>query len=343
MQHEITQSIPLLDAQGNLTQPGYAKRLLPVYDRKKVRGGIARLKEWDYYYIGNDRYGVALTIADNSYMGLDSISFLSFEGEPWEVTKSPMRLFPMGRTGLPSTSAQGVSAIAGKGYALVFRVEEDKRQLSAHMDNFRDGKPIDVMLTLTREPSESMVICTPFHKPGHFYYNQKINCMRAKGEVRIGDTVYPFDPEESFGVLDWGRGVWTYHNTWYWGSASGLLGCVPFGFNIGYGFGDTSAASENMLFYDGRAHKLSQVTFHIPMKDGREDYLKPWTFSSDDGRFEMDFMPILDRASCTSAGVIKSDQHQVFGRFTGTAVLDDGTRLNVKNLTGFAEKVENKW
>lgn len=60
---------------------------------------------------------------------------------------------------------------------------------------------------------------------------------------------------------------------------------IPFGWNIGYGFGNTSAASENMLFYGGRAHKLSQVQFHIPMRDGREDYLRPWTFTSDDGHF----------------------------------------------------------
>ena len=52
MQVEITQPIPLLDGAGNLTQAGYAKRLLPVYDRKKVRGGLTRLKEWDYYYVG---------------------------------------------------------------------------------------------------------------------------------------------------------------------------------------------------------------------------------------------------------------------------------------------------
>ena len=100
----------------------------------------------------------------------------------------------------------------------------------------------------------------------------------------------------SFAVLDWGRGVWTYDNTWYWGSASGIVGGHTFGFNIGYGFGDTSAASENMLFYDGIAHKLSQVRFNIPLKDGKEDYLSPWTFSSDDGRFEMRFVPILDRS-----------------------------------------------
>ncbi len=343
MQYEITQAIPLLDEKGNLTQAGYAKKLLPVYDRSKVKGGLMRLKEWDYYYVGNDRFGVALTIADNSYMGLDSISFLSFGDEPWEITKSPMRILTLGKTGLPQTSAEGVSAISGKGYSLLFRVEDGKRVLQAHMDNFKDGAAIDIDVTLTDEPEESLVICTPFDKPGHFYYNQKINCMRASGTVKIGEDMYTFEPDSAFGVLDWGRGVWTYHNTWYWGSASGLVHGVDFGFNIGYGFGDTSAASENMLFFNGKAHKLSQVRFEIPMKDGKEDYLKPWKFTSDDGRFEMDFQPVIDRASCTDFKVLKSDQHQVFGRFSGTAVLDDGTSLVVRNLMGFAEKVENKW
>ena len=343
MQYEIRNPIPLLDETGNLTQPGYAKRLLPIYDRTKVKGGFARLKEWDYYYVGNDRFGVALTIADNSYMALDSISFLSFEGTSWEVTKSPMRIFPMGKTGLPQTSVSGVTRSTGKGYALKFVVEGGCRHLTAHMDDFKDGQSIDVDVTLTDEPEESLVICTPFEKNAHFYYNQKINCMRAAGTVKLGSESYTFRPEDSFGVLDWGRGVWTYKNTWYWGSGSGLVDGVDFGFNIGYGFGDTSAATENMLFYAGKAHKLSQVTFHIPEKDGQEDYLSPWRFTSDDGRFEMDFVPVLDRASNTDFKVLGSDQHQVFGRFSGRAVLDDGTVLQVRDFMGFAEKVMNKW
>lgn len=343
MQYEIKEGIPLLDEQGNLTQCGFARQLLPVYDRNRVKGGFARLKEWDYYYVGNDRFGVALTIADNSYMGLDSISFLSFKGTPWEITKSPMRVFPMGKTNLPPTSAAGVTAISGKGYSMEFRVEDGVRVLTAHMEKFLDGKPIHIEITLEREPEESMVICTPFDKPGHFYYNQKINCMRASGTIRLGNTVYTLEPDSAFGVLDWGRGVWTYHNTWYWGSASGLVDGEDFGFNIGYGFGDTSAASENMLFYKGKAHKLEDVTFHIPMQDGKEDYLQPWTFTSSDSRFEMNFVPIINRASCTDFKILKSDQNQVFGRFSGTAVLDDGTVLQVRDLLGFAEKVENKW
>ena len=345
-QHEITERRPLLDERGNLTEPGYAKRLLPVYRRADIKANPLRVKEWDYYCVNNGRFALALTIADNSYMGLDSISLLNLE-EGWEITKSPMSAFPMGKVGLPETSERVDVQSGGKKYNILFRNEGSKRVLIAQMQNFGPEGSLYAKIELTDIPEESMVIATPFRKDKHFYYNQKINCMRASGFVTYGyhNRTYTFDQADSFAVLDWGRGVWTYENTWYWGSASGLVDGEPFGFNIGYGFGDTSAASENMLFYKGKAHKLSQVTFHIPGDGGKRtpDYLQPWAFTSDDGRFEMQYQPVLDRASCTDVKVIKSDQHQVFGRFTGKAVLDDGTVLDVKDLPGFAEKVINKW
>ena len=345
MQHEITTAAPLLDARGNIAEPGFAKSLLPIYRRADVKASPLRLKEWDYYCVSNGKIALCLTIADNGYMGLDSVSLLNLE-EGWEITTSPMQVMTMGRKNLPETSKTGVSATSGKGYHLQFTVEDGKRVLFAQMRKFGPEGSLYAKVTLTDEPAESMVIATPFDRDGHFYYNQKINCMRAEGFVTYGyhNTTYEFKPEDSFAVLDWGRGVWTYDNTWYWGSASGLQDGVPFGFNIGYGFGNTEAASENMLFYNGKAHKLGDVRFHIP-GDGTDkiDYLAPWKFTSGDGRFEMDFLPTLDRKSKTDFKVLMSDQHQVFGRFTGTAVLDDGTRLEIRDLAGFAEKVRNKW
>ena len=71
--------------------------------------------------------------------------------------------------------------------------------------------------------------------------------------------------------------------------------------------------------------------------------MKPWSFTSSDQRFEMNFIPIIDRKSRISAVVISSDQHQVFGKFTGKAVLDDGTIIEVKDFLAFAERVKNKW
>ena len=341
-QHEITTAAPLLDANGDLREPGWARSLLPVYCRQQIRAPKTRIKEWDYYLITDGHIGLALTIADNGYMGLDSISFLNFD-ERWEITKSPMRVFPMGKTGLPETSRLGASEIAASGYALAFYHEDGARQLSFHMDHFRGKDAIEGIVTLTDEPEDSIVIATPFQKPGHFYYNQKINCLRASGWVELGTERFVFRPDRFFAVLDWGRGVWTYHNTWYWSSASGLVNGAPFGWNLGYGFGNTSAATENALFYNGRLHKLEHITFEIPFKDGKEDFLSPWRFTSSDGRFEMDFAPVLDRAACTDLKLLKSDQHQVFGRFTGKAVLDDGSELFVRDFFGFAEKVENKW
>ena len=341
-QHEITTSGPLLGSDGNLLEPGWARSLLPVYRRADIKAGAMRVKEWDYYLITDGHIGLALTIADNGYMGLDSVSFLDFDGK-WEKTTSRMRALPLGRTQLPESSAEGASEISRSGYALAFYHEDGARMLSFHMDKFLDKEPIEGIVKLTDEPAESMVIATPFDKPGHFYYNQKINCMRAEGWIELGSRRYELTKDKFFAVLDWGRGVWTYHNTWYWGSASGELDGAPFGWNIGCGFGDTSAASENMLFYGGKAHKLSQVCFHIPQRDGRDDFLSPWRFTSDDGRFEMKFDPILDRAACTDVKLIKSDQHQVFGRFTGAATLDDGRVIQVRDMLGFAEKVENKW
>lgn len=341
MQHEITKAIPLLDGKGDLTEPGYAKKLLPVYRRNDIKAGKLRIKEWDYYLISNGRFALALTVDDNGYMGLDSISLLDLENR-WEITKSPMCFMPLGKLRMPETSTVGDVSHCSRKHSISYKNDgSGRRFLSAQMDDFGPEGGITAEIELFDEPEESMVICTPFDKPGHFYYNQKINCMRARGTVRYGGRDYVFDPCESFAVLDWGRGVWTYHNTWYWGSASYHINGVPFGWNIGYGFGDTSAASENMLFYNGKAHKLSQVKFNIPGDE--KDFLSPWSFTSDDGRFEMDFVPVLDRASCTDVKLIKSDQHQVFGLFTGKAVLDDGSVINVKDFPGFAEKVENKW
>ena len=344
-QHEITERRPLLDASGNLTEPGYAKTLLPIYRRSDIKAGKMRIKEWDYYCVNNGHFALALTIADNSYMGLDSISLLNLD-EGWEITKSPMRAFTNGKIGLPESSEHGDVSSSGKHYSILLKNEGDKRVLIAQMKNFGPEGSLYAKVTLTDIPPESMVIATPFDKDKHFYYNQKINCMRAEGAVTYGyhNRTYTFDPADSFAVLDWGRGVWTYKNTWYWGSASGELDGAPFGWNIGYGFGNTSAATENVLFYDGKIHKLGEVKFEIPMdEDGFEDFMKPWVFTSDDNRFYMNFTPVLDRSAFMSAGVVLSDQHQVFGHFTGRITLDDGTVLPVRDFFGFAEKVENKW
>lgn len=344
MQNRITEKIKLLDESGALLNPGYATKLLFEYNRDDIKASKFKIKEWDYYYVGNDNYALCMTIADNSYMALASVTFMDFQNVK-ETTISKMKFFSMGKTKLPSTSEKGDVEIQIQDLFLKFTNDGNKRNLICQCQNFMGGKPLEANVTLTDFPEESMVIATPFaENKKAFYYNQKINCMKASGNAKIGDDIYTFDNNNSLGTLDWGRGVWTYKNTWYWGSLSTVMPNGDlFGFNIGYGFGDTTNATENMLFFNGKAHKLSQVTFHIPTKDGKDDFLSPWTFTSDDGRFEMEFKPLINRYSNTNLGILCSTQNQVFGYFSGKAVLDDDSQIKLDKALGFAEKVFNKW
>ena len=337
--HEVTQERELLDERGNLAEPGWSRRLLQRYDRQRIRAPKWRIKEWDYYLVMGRGFAGAFTVSDDGYIGLQSVSLLVLDETPWEHTETVLNAFPMGRLRLPPDSGKGDTAYQDKRLQLRFSPGGGKRRISCRFERFYRDKPFACEIELTQPETESMVIATPWDKAGHFYYNQKINCMRASGCMEYDGTRYVFDPETDFGTLDWGRGVWTYDNTWYWGSGSGQIGQDVFGFNIGYGFGNTKAASENVLFYNGRVHKLDDVTFHIP----QDSYMKPWKFTSSDGRFEMDFAPVLDRAAKIDLGLLVSDQHQVFGRMSGRAVLDGGEEIAVKDMMCFAEKVHNRY
>ncbi|MCI6389128.1 MAG: DUF2804 domain-containing protein [Ruminococcus sp.] len=338
--HEVTKVQRLLNEDGTLKEPGWSRKLYQIYDRNDIKKRATRIKEWDYYLVLAKDYGVAFTISDDGYIGLQSVSLLDFRGTPWEHTETVLSAFPMGKLKMPSTTDKGDVMYKDKRLYLEYKKRGNMRKIVCVFKNFHEGKTFTCDLTLTQPDGDTMVIATPWKEDKHaFYYNQKINCMRASGTCTYGSETYTFNSDTDFATLDWGRGVWTYDNTWNWGSGNGIINGKDFGFNIGYGFGDTTAASENIIFYDGVGHKLDDITFNIP----EDSYTKPWTITSSDKRFEMTFTPIIDRAAKIDVKLIVTDQHQVFGKMNGVAVLDDGTKLEVKDLVCFCERVHNKY
>lgn len=339
-QHELS-SGKLLNEKGLLNEAGYSTKLIKEYNRKEIKAGKSRIKEWDYYYIGDENYGIALTIDDNSYMGMASISVLDFKNKT-HITKSPIQWLTFGEVKLPSSSEDGDTFHERKNFSMYFKNDHGKRRIVCSMKNVAKGKDFSCDVTLTKTLEDSLVIATPFNKPKYFYYNQKINCLKARGYFKFGELTYQFK-NNAYGVLDWGRGVWTYSNTWYWASMSSEYNGKIIGFNLGYGFGDTSAASENMLFYDGKSYKFEDVKFNIPVDEkGKELYMNDWTFTSESGDINLTFKPCIDRYSNTNALIIQSKQHQVFGYYSGYFMVN-GEKIEFENLLGFAEKVKNRW
>lgn len=333
---------PLLDAKGNLVEAGYSYSLVKTYNRKEIKASPWRIKEWDYYYIGNANRGIALTIDDNSYMSLASVTLFDFR-KPSYIEKSLMGLFSFGKINLPSSSKEGTTSYHKKKVMLEFKVDGNKRHIYCVWPSFgKKGEELRADLLLETSSDNTMVIATPFKKTGHFYYNQKINNQKVTGYAKLGDEFIDFN-KDSYGVLDWGRGVWTYRNTWYWSSASFEQDSHLIGWNLGYGFGDTSASSENMLFIDKKAYKLDNVKFQIPVSNrGKDDYLKTWHFTSKDGDIDLYFHPVIVRHGGGNALLINSVQNQTFGLFSGRFLVN-GEAIEIKDKPGFAEKVYNRW
>ncbi|MBQ9041626.1 MAG: DUF2804 family protein [Eggerthellaceae bacterium] len=349
-QVRIAKPGPLLSEDGLLAQPGWATSLLLEYDRSRIAASKIRIKEWDYYLVNDGEYALAFTIGDMGYAAMVSASLIDFANGTF-ITESTLGVLPLGRLGLPATSALGITQYADKRVAMTFEVAGGMRRLVVNFADFKDGQPFIAEIVLDDEPRDSMVIATPWAEDDRaFYYNQKIVGMRAIGSFALGDLYHEFRDTEALGLLDWGRGVWTRDNTWYWSAAQGWQDGRRIGFNLGYGFGDTTAASENMVFVDGIAHKLGRVDFGIPVHDAsaktvgnRFDLMKPWHFTDDEGRLELEFTPGIDRCDYLDFKAIVSDQHQVFGQFNGWVILDDGTRFEIRDLRGFAEAVHNMY
>jgi hypothetical protein len=342
-QHEIVTPGPLLTPDGSLTTAGWSRQ--PMLDCNLENANFfalkflqpLRVKQWDYYAVFTRDHFFSFTVSDIGYLGMIFAYVLDFKTNTFqeETVSVP---FAKGVT-LPRNSTAGTSHFENGKVAMTFAVKDGVRHLKVDWPQFGETS-LSADLRLSRPADhESMTIAIPIEEK-RFYYNRKINCMPAEGWVRYGGQEYPLTPETSLGQLDWGRGVWAYSSFWLWASASGFLpDGRTLGLNMGYGFGDTSAASENAFILDGKAHKLGTLKFEY---DG-ERFMKPWRMKDEDGRLDLTFTPFYERVAKTDLKILHSEVHQMFGRYRGTLVTNDGDSFIIEDLVGFAEEHQAKW
>jgi hypothetical protein len=345
IQHELTTPSPLLTAAGRLAQAGWARQPLLDCNLEAVRFYPAllrplqrfRVKRWDYYGVTTPERFFSVTLADLGYAGQAFVYTVDFaSGHYHEETVT----IPLSRgVLLPRNSTAGESRYDNGKLRLSFQATPAGRRLQVAWPSFA-GQPLTADITLRLAPEhESTVVVIPI-AGNRFYYNRKVNCLPAEGALQIGDRRTEIRPDDCLGNLDWGRGVWEYRSFWVWASASGFLpGGRTVGLNLGFGFGDTSAATENTLTLDGRIHKLGQVEFSYDPAD----YRRPWRMTAPDGRLDLVFTPFVERVARTNLFVITSEVHQMFGRYAGQVRTDDGEIVALDGLIGFAEEHHAHW
>ncbi|MBR0164059.1 MAG: DUF2804 domain-containing protein [Lachnospiraceae bacterium] len=341
-----TKKKPLLNADGT-PNAGYATHEFLHYNKDAIKAMPWRIKEWDFYQVEDiaGRYCLQLTYGHAAYVGQVGVMFFDIKEHHFIVNESKLIPLAFDSMKLPRT-AEGDSEIRyldkKKGIKVHFRTKDGVRDLLFTFGDF------SCSLRLSPGIPDALCIAVPFlEKPTQFYYNYKRNGMACTGEVHYKDggesktLLFGEDSPEklpALGILDWGRGVWPFSNEWFWSNGAGYIDGELFGFNLGCGFGDTSKATENILFYRGKAHKLGQVRIlHEP------DYLAPWMLKDEEGRLNLTMEPEHDRITRDKVLFVDNCTHQVFGRFYGQAVLDDGSTVAIEGLPAFAEHAINNW
>ena len=328
-QNEIIEPSNLFNKDGSLVQRGWAKKPILKYNKECIGKGWLRIKEWDHYSILNKKFGIQLTIGDIGYVTQMSYVWLDFENRKRDG-KGLFKFFTKSKL-LPLSSLEDSSIeFPTKKFKAKIIKSKNKRIISIKDPKFQE-KGLNVTIELEDNPKmDNTVVATGYKEdPRLFYYNHKINYMPAEGIMQLGDKSYNFHPETSFGLLDWGRGVWPYRTHWLWASACGKVDGVPVAFNIGYGFGDLSTHTENIVFYDGKAHKIDEVTFHHENRDP----IKPWRFSSNDNRFNMVLKSLIPHKAKLNFGIIMSDTSLLHGLYSGDLVLDNGEKIYISGIT----------
>lgn len=336
-QVEFTSSINLLSPDGVLDAWGWARRAHMIYNRDAIPAErLDRVKEWEHFTVMSPEFTAGVTIAQ-----LGPLTFGAVEVIDYAQNKQYDAMFfgpqSKDRSIFPSTP-YGATDYRAKENFISLKFDKDRRIITFNLEKSANKPAFAGEIELVDKPStDSIALARPF-EPGQFFYENKIFGMPAQGKVQVDDKTYTFPEGKSFAIFDWGRGIWPGMSQWFWGQAAGMIGNGRVAINLGHGYGDDTRGTANAILVDDKLYKLRDVACEYDPADR----MKPWKFTSDDGRLSLAFNPIYHQQAKQDTPIASTELHKIHGKYSGKLVLD-GKTIEVKDLLGFAEHMSQRW
>jgi hypothetical protein len=338
---EIDTPRSIVDEFGRPAYFGWAKSPVFRYNRDLLRPPYRRVTEMERYIIFSPTHLLAFEVFDGGFLGYLSISVVSLK-DTKRSTQSFAVPFPMGIFDLPPNSDAGSVRIQRKKFVIDFTaMEGGARIIKVDIPRFGHHRSLRGEVALTPPPgAESILTSSPWPREKNaFRYARSSPWYIAEGVMQLSGTEMVFVKDNAWGILDWGRGVRPRSDIRLWAAACGLSGGRQLCFNLGYSSADSSAGTENAFFLDGKLHKLDEIAFHIPSAN----WLEPWHFTDNDKRLEMTFKPHQERSDRRAMLLQYLQRRQAYGSFSGSVVLDSGSKIEFRDITGFAERRKTRF
>jgi hypothetical protein len=323
---EISRPTDLCLPDGRLNPAAVGWSRAPVH-RANLRGW-GRAKRWEYWGIVTPGHVVGIVLSSLDYAAVNGVYVLErATGREWDEAA----VVPLARgVVLPAVSGSGrAAARAGS-----VRIEIDQGAGGTTISASAGPVRVEVEVPLPTD-HESMAVVVPW-SPRRFQYTVKDVTRPVRGRLTLDGTAHDIPAAESFAVLDHGRGKWPYAVTWNWAAGSSPDRSV--GIQLGGKWTDGTGSTENALVVDGRVHKLGA---DLEWTYDRGEWRRPWRIGGP--RVDATLVPFHERVSRTNLLVLANETHQCFGRFDGWAETDDGRRVPLDGVVGWAEEARNRW
>ncbi|NUR71680.1 MAG: DUF2804 domain-containing protein [Hamadaea sp.] len=320
---ELTAPVDLCLPDGRLNRAavGWTRRPLHTANLR----GWGRAKRWEYWGIVTPEHIIGLVASSIDYAGVHSVYVLDRATGRETGTEA---VVPLARgVVMPPRSGEGPVSARGGGLSIAITQQPDGTTIHATARDVR----LDVDIPIP-EGHESLGVVVPW-SDRRFQYTVKDLGRPVTGTLTLHGRTHEIGAG-AFTVLDHGRGKWPYSITWNWaaGAAEGRA------IQLGGKWTDGTGMTENAVFVDGRLHKIGE---ELRWTYDRSDWLRPWQITGDHVRAE--FRPFHEKVAKTNLAVVANETHQCFGTFTGWALADDGSRVSLDGLVGWAEESHNRW
>lgn len=332
---EITSVVSLCDSRGMLNPGAVGWSRKPLHDCN-VTGRWPRKKKWNYWCVTCENFAFSVTLADIDYIGLAAAYFIDCEKQ---FMVERVAVTPLGAgIRMPDPVEE---TVAFSGQKLDFSIDYLPGEIKI---TFRspslDGKKVSADITIAVPPAhETLNVVVPWCD-SRFQFTSKQNTLAAEGVVEVGGDTYKLIPGKAFACLDFGRGVWPYETKWNWASTSSWQGKRLVGLNLGGKWTDGTGSTENGVCLDGKLFKISDRAVFTYDKS---DFMLPWsikTAETDD--VDLIFTPVYGRKGKINALVLKTDDNQLFGHFSGKVRAGD-KKIKLDRAFGWAEEHISLW
>lgn len=305
-----------------------------------------RMKRWHYTSVATPKSFFACAIVDAGYVGTAFAYVVDLErGTMHEWTT--LQPFARAITIAPN-SVDGRTSVDVPGWGRIV-LDNDKasgtRRIEARLEG-RIGRrrkpPFECAFTIN-DAGQAPVVVVEEAAAGRWFYTHKNYGLRTEGTLRCGELRE--DTSEGLSGIDWNCGYRATETYWNWAAATGrsVSGDVV-GFNLTAhrhweSPEEEEDAADCALWLGGERIKLPRIEFDY----NHDNLMAPWRIHDAAGLVDLVFQPDGERHDDINFGLVVSQFHQPYGRFSGTLAGPSGARFELDGVYGVTEQHFARW